>query len=206
MRNFSMTLLFFLLSLLFLNFVSSEDGDDPITCGTVLKLQNAADNIRLHSHEIKYGSGSGQQSVTGMTHSDDVNSHWQILGPVNQHCKRGTPIKCDDIIRLMHLQTRCFLHSHDFEAPLSKGNNEISCFGKEGESTDTGDHYKVVCASDVWIEDEQVRFKHVETGNYLALSGQTYNRPISGQREVVGSPSAGYSAFWIAAEGVFVKN
>lgn len=55
-------------------------ADDLITCGSVLKLQNAADNIRLHSHEVKYGSGSGQQSVTGMAHSDDVNSHWQILG------------------------------------------------------------------------------------------------------------------------------
>jgi len=46
-----------------------------------------------------------------------------------------------------------FLKSFDFY--IFK---EISCFGKEGESTDTGDHYKVICASDVWIEDEQVDF------------------------------------------------
>ena len=31
--------------------------------------------IRLHSHDLKYGSGSGQQSVTGTDATDDVNSH-----------------------------------------------------------------------------------------------------------------------------------
>lgn len=58
---------------------NADEDDDPVTCGSVLKLQNVADPIRLHSHEVKYGSGSGQQSVTGMANSDDVNSHWQIL-------------------------------------------------------------------------------------------------------------------------------
>lgn len=32
-----------------------------ITCGSVLKLVNPKHNVRLHSHEVKYGSGSGQQ-------------------------------------------------------------------------------------------------------------------------------------------------
>lgn len=36
--------------------------------------------VRLHSHDVKYGSGSGQQSVTAVQDGDDVNSHWQILG------------------------------------------------------------------------------------------------------------------------------
>jgi dolichyl-phosphate-mannose--protein O-mannosyl transferase len=55
---------------------------DLITCGSVLKLQNVQEKVRLHSHDVKYGSGSGQQSVTGMPNSDDVNSHWQILGGI----------------------------------------------------------------------------------------------------------------------------
>lgn len=58
----------------------SDDEDYPVTCGTLLKLQNKNSEIRLHSHDIKYGSGSGQQSVTGMSETGDVNSHWQILG------------------------------------------------------------------------------------------------------------------------------
>ena len=32
-----------------------------VTCGSVLKLRNIRQNVRLHSHDVKYGSGSGQQ-------------------------------------------------------------------------------------------------------------------------------------------------
>ena len=31
---------------------------------------------RLHSHDVPYGSGSGQQSVTGFPSVDDANSYW----------------------------------------------------------------------------------------------------------------------------------
>ena len=34
---------------------------DYVTCGSVLKLLNVRNNVRLHSHDVKYGSGSGQQ-------------------------------------------------------------------------------------------------------------------------------------------------
>jgi len=32
-----------------------------VTCGSALKLLNTGHNVRLHSHDVKYGSGSGQQ-------------------------------------------------------------------------------------------------------------------------------------------------
>ena len=32
-----------------------------VTCGSVMKLVNTRSNVRLHSHDVKYGSGSGQQ-------------------------------------------------------------------------------------------------------------------------------------------------
>jgi len=75
-------IIFIQLSICFILATSADENDDPVTCGSVLKLQNVADPIRLHSHEVKYGSGSGQQSVTGMANSDDVNSHWQILARI----------------------------------------------------------------------------------------------------------------------------
>ena len=53
-----------------------------VTCGSVLKLQNVYHKVRLHSHDVKYGSGSGQQSVTGTEVKEDVNSHWAIKGTV----------------------------------------------------------------------------------------------------------------------------
>ena len=49
-----------------------------------MKLQNIYHKIRLHSHDVKYGSGSGQQSVTGTEVKEDVNSHWAIKGKPNQ--------------------------------------------------------------------------------------------------------------------------
>ncbi|KAK6018637.1 hypothetical protein OSTOST_15770, partial [Ostertagia ostertagi] len=45
--------------------------DEFVTCGSVLKLSNVNEGSRLHSHDVKYGSGSGQQSVTAVTASDD---------------------------------------------------------------------------------------------------------------------------------------
>lgn len=42
-------------------------GPQQVTCGSVVKLVNQAHKVRLHSHDVKYGSGSGQQSVTGVT-------------------------------------------------------------------------------------------------------------------------------------------
>ena len=41
------------------------------------------------SHDVKYGSGSGQQSVTGTGQQEDVNSHWLVKGPEEgDHCAR----------------------------------------------------------------------------------------------------------------------
>lgn len=59
---------------------NSDGEDDPVTCCSLIKLENVNTGVRLHSHDIKYGSGSGQQSVTGTSETGDINSHWQILG------------------------------------------------------------------------------------------------------------------------------
>lgn len=59
---------------------AQSTSDEPMTCTSIIKLANNQDKSRLHSHDVKYGSGSQQQSVTGVNNFDDVNSHWQILG------------------------------------------------------------------------------------------------------------------------------
>lgn len=47
-----------------------------VTCGSVVKLENESKpKMRLHSHDVKYGSGSGQQSVTA-AENQDTNSYW----------------------------------------------------------------------------------------------------------------------------------
>jgi len=41
-------------------------GQNYVTCGSLLKLRHVSTSVRLHSHQVSYGSGSGQQSVTGI--------------------------------------------------------------------------------------------------------------------------------------------
>ena len=61
----------------------STDMDyEYVTCGSVVKLLNTRFNARLHSHEIKYGSGSGQQVRAGSTWAESVFS-----GLLSRYCK-----------------------------------------------------------------------------------------------------------------------
>lgn len=48
-----------------------------VTCGSVLKLLNPKHNVRLHSHEVKYGSGSGQQ-VSKFAYKIRLNFKWDL--------------------------------------------------------------------------------------------------------------------------------
>jgi dolichyl-phosphate-mannose--protein O-mannosyl transferase len=133
-----------------------------VTCGSVVKLKHAATGYDLHSHEISYGSGSGQQSVTGFQDTSDANSLWVVSGakvsilPATNHanseqmsqaasalsiwdcrcdatclqeaeCVQGTPIKSGTSVRLQHVATRRWLHSHHFPSPLSQ-NLEVPPF------------------------------------------------------------------------------
>lgn len=174
-----------------------------VTCGSLIKLVNTHFGHRLHSHEVQYGSGSGQQSVTGTETKEDINSYWQVKGKHNSICNRGEPITCGSVIRFEHLETHRNLHSHLYSSPLSS-NQEVSAFGTNG-SGDSGDNWVVVCTGSKWTRDQDVRLRHADTDVYLSLSGNTYGRPIHGQMEVVGVNYADRSSYWRTGEGVYVK-
>lgn len=48
-----------------------------VTCGSSVKLTHIKSQFKLHSHQIPYGTGSGQQSITAVPGKDDTNSLWQ---------------------------------------------------------------------------------------------------------------------------------
>ncbi|CAH1643282.1 unnamed protein product [Spodoptera littoralis] len=197
-----------ILSILLLTILSVQISEGSkaefVTCGSILKMINTDLRLRLHSHDVKYGSGSGQQSVTAVDVADDSNSHWLVRAPMAESCKRGAPIKCNTNIRLQHVSTKKNLHSHYFSSPLS-GNQEVSCYGDEDGEGDSGDHWTVVCNNDFWRRDTPIKLRHVDTGAFLAGSGRTFGRPISGQGEIVGVNSQ-YGAYtdWQAKEGLFI--
>nr|DAD45214.1 TPA_asm: hypothetical protein HUJ06_003444 [Nelumbo nucifera] len=95
-----------------------------VTYGTVLKLMHERTKFRLHSHEVPYGSGSGQQSVTGFPNVDDSNSYWIVKPVPDPSAKQGDKIKSGTLIRLQHMRTRRWLHSHLHASPIS-GNLEV---------------------------------------------------------------------------------
>eukprot|EP00041_Stephanoeca_diplocostata_P003995 m.39927 g.39927 ORF g.39927 m.39927 type:complete len:221 (-) comp14770_c0_seq1:114-776(-) len=187
------------------------EGFKHVTCGSTIKLgyvPSAA--FKLHSHEVSYGSGSGQQSVTLKSSSDDSNSFWTVFGGIDSKwdCKRGSAIKNGRIIRLQHALTKRWLHSHaEFKSPLSS-KQEVSAYGSREESN-TADNWRVeVEGGGFWMREGKVRLKHVDTGKYLYATGQhQFGHPIEGQREVSAAAAGARTpqGEWIALEGLYVK-
>lgn len=82
----------------------------------------------------------------------------------------------------------------------------MSCFGDDTD-TNSADFWKVETVSGKgWRREENVRFKHVDTGKYLHSTGQhQFGRPIAQQREVCTFGRANNLNVWRAMEGMFVK-
>jgi len=184
----------------------------PVTCGSVVKLIHVESGKNLHSHQIAWGSGSGQQSVTATGTSSDKGSMWILKeGQKLDSCTTGTPIKCNDVIRFQHMDTGKNLHSHAFRAPLS-GQQEVSGFGEDGKG-DTGDDWTVICDSDktFWGRYESVQLQHTDTKKYLMTHSQFmfdarncgHQCPIMDQLEVSSTGRGSMSTRWRTDQGVF---
>ncbi|XP_027066298.2 stromal cell-derived factor 2-like protein isoform X1 [Coffea arabica] len=92
--------------------VSVASEGVQITYGSMIKLMHERTKFRLHSHDVSYGSGSGQQSVTSFPNVDDSNSYWIVRPVSDTNAQQGDTIKGGTIIRLQHMRTRKWLHSH----------------------------------------------------------------------------------------------
>ena len=149
---------------------AAEPDTSKVTCGSSVKLTHANFKAKLHSHEIAYGSGSGQQSVTGFREVNDGNSYWTVKAALGGTCVAGEPLASGATIRLQHVNTRKWLHLHLHQSPLS-GNQEVSCFGDD-ETSNVDDNWRVETqGGDVeWLRDRKVRLVHVSTGRVAALA------------------------------------
>ena len=107
-----------LLALLAVGPVAVEAKKPEVTIGSVVKLLHDRTKYRLHSHEVAYGSGSGQQSVTAVPNGEDANSYWVVSAPEDQWKAHGTPVKSGDKIRLQHSTTKVLRLSHSTAHPI----------------------------------------------------------------------------------------
>ncbi|KAI5073061.1 hypothetical protein GOP47_0011074 [Adiantum capillus-veneris] len=175
-----------------------------VTFGTVLKLMHERTKFRLHSHDVPYGSGSGQQSITGFGGVEDANSYWIVKAPEGSDAQQGDIVSEGAVIRLQHMKTRKWLHSHLHASPIS-GNAEVSGFGADDQS-DTGDLWilEIEGKGKIWMRDQRVRLRHVDTGVFLHSHDKKYQRIAGGQQEVCGVTKRTADNIWIAAEGVYL--
>ena len=125
---------------------------------------------QLHSHKVNYGSGSGQQSVTGFADSEaDANSYWLVQAMKADHSAakpHGTPIKRGDIVILRHMATGNWLHSHHHSSPLS-GQQEVSAYSGKDE----GNFFEVLPkGSESWERGKPLRLRHISTDKFLGMS------------------------------------
>ena len=187
-----------------------------VSCNSAIKVTHTESSYHVCSGEINWGSGSGQQSITASPMHGENACIWVVKGPHGDgaQCEFGTPVKCDAVVRLMHLDTGKNLHSHGFRSPLS-GQQEVSGFGVQGFG-DVSDNWKVECypntSTGFWEKDSPVRLKHVETGRYLGATSSTKftqqncpNCPIVGQLEVAAFAKSGDTTKFVAQRGVFIK-
>ncbi len=55
----------------------------------------------------------------------------------------------------------------------------------------------------VWLRDQKVRLRHVNTNGYLHSHDKKYNRIVTGHQEVCGVTKKSSDNIWSAAEGVY---
>ncbi|KAI9669207.1 MAG: Protein O-mannosyltransferase 2 [Caeruleum heppii] len=131
----------------------------------------------LHSHVQTYPEGSAQQQVT-CYHHKDANNDWFFYPNRNElDFDSEAPIKYvadKDVLRLIHAQTGRNLHSHTVSAPVTKADNEVSCYGNTTIG-DEKDHFTVEVVRDAASNDRSkirtlttaFRLKHTSLGCYL---------------------------------------
>lgn len=127
----------------------------PLYYGSVVRIrQSRSEGPFLHSHTHLYPAGSKQQQVTGYHHRDQ-NNIWMVDRPfvVNVTFTDLDPqdlpleqVKSGDLIRLRHVVTGRFLHSHPVAPPIStkEHQNEVSCYGHfPSKFGDSNDNWKI---------------------------------------------------------------
>jgi dolichyl-phosphate-mannose-protein mannosyltransferase len=163
--------------------VGNDFGKNPreIAYGSKITLKGMGwGGGLLHSHVQTYPVGSGQQQVTCYHYKDD-NNHWIVLptweAPEYNPNGELQFLQDGDVIRLQHVPTTRHLHSHTVAAPVTKLNNEVSCYGNSTIG-DFHDYWVVEVVDDIKQGTKEhitnihslttrLRFKHQALGCYL---------------------------------------
>lgn len=120
------------------------------------------------------------QKATNRYQSASSTTMWQVQeGYGIEPCQNGDEIKCGDTVRLMHVNTQKYLHTHHIPSVLSSHNQEVSAFGSGNDASDPSknghlftegdklDDWELVCGDTHWRNGDVIKLKHAVTGVYL---------------------------------------
>jgi len=119
----------------------NQSSGGSLSVGAIVALKNNNTGRFLSSQPIRYQGGSGQQQVTANQWSVSDCDKWQLVSGFNQpNASNGSLINFNQIIRLRHQGTGCYLHSHpNINSPLSQY-QEVSGYG-DGNNSDDNDNW-----------------------------------------------------------------
>lgn len=192
---------------------SIEGGPRTVRYGSMVTMRShgLSPNL-LHSHPSRYPEGSLQQQVTTYGYKDNNNEfliefdlesgnngEFATYEPLEGENITTRPLLDGDIVRFVHKDTGCLLHSHAIPAAISKSQNEVSCYSSL-EASDPKDEWILEIqvqeeSPDSFFANESkdevhpistnFRLKHRVLGCYLATSGYSYPAWGFGQGEVI---------------------
>lgn len=167
------------------NLAGSSVGGGPrdVALGSsLLTLKNMGlSGGLLHSHVQSYPEGSKQQQVTTYAHKD-LNNNWVIQTPRwERPYEEGDELSYvydGMVVRILHPATGRNLHSHEVQAPVSRGNWEVAGYGNLTVG-DEKDNWVVEVAQQYGTENKSrlhpltssVRFRNAALGCYLGTTG-----------------------------------
>lgn len=186
------------------------DGPRTVAYGSMVTLrsQGLSPNL-LHSHPHLYPEGSQQQQITTYGYKDENNNfliefdlesglrgeYATYENDENSTVDHRRPVKDGDVVRLVHNDSGCLLHSHPIKAPILKSAYEVSCYS-DLEHSDEKDEWiveilKQEVSPDPFFQSEaqdelhpistNFRLKHKVLGCYLTTTG--YALPSWGYKQ-----------------------
>jgi len=138
-----------------------------VTYGSGVCLQHVVTQRYLHfadNFSTKFVSSSGQ-SIPSTVSEIDSNCLWIVKGPhsdTDPYNFTPTIVQKGDVIRLGHYKTRHNLHSHVGYSSAVTKQQEVTCYGKDGQG-DGNDNFKVDVDGGgmVWGINSKIRLIHV---------------------------------------------
>lgn len=179
------------------NLIGTEVGRDSpleVAIGSRVTLKNMGyGGGLLHSHVQTYPEGSKQQQITCYHHKDSNNDWFFYPNRSQPNYDAEDPdirfLTNGDVVRLVHASTGRNLHSHVMSAPITKADNEVSCYGNTTIGDDK-DHWTIEVVDDAASSDYSkirtlttaFRLRHTSLGCYLRAG--TVNLPQWGFRQI----------------------